>query len=152
MTSSTTDSIHKEITLKAPLSRVWKALTDSAEFGEWFGVLLDGPFAVGETIVGQITHPGCEHMKFEARVERMDPEQTFSFRWHPQVTDLDTDRWAQPSTLVEFTVEEADGGTHLTVVESGFDAMPPDKRAELFSRNEGGWTEQMDNIRKHVDG
>jgi uncharacterized protein YndB with AHSA1/START domain len=150
MTISSTDRIHKEITLKAPLSRVWRALTDSAEFGQWFGVMFDGPFEVGGTIRGQITHPGCEHMVFEALVERMEPEERFNFRWNP--VDPDPADPNQVSTLVEFRLEEVPGGTHLTVTESGFDAIPEAQRLEVFRRNEGGWAEQMRNIQRHVDG
>lgn len=152
MTQSTTDSIYKEITLRAPLERVWRALTDRTEFGEWFGVLLDGPFRVGEKITGQITHPGCEHMAFEAWVERMDLEQCFAFRWQPHATDPEHDYSNEPSTLVEFRIEEADGGTRLTVTESGFDAIPEEHRGAAFMRNEGGWSEQMKNIASHVGG
>ncbi|MHC4845226.1 MAG: SRPBCC family protein [Planctomycetota bacterium] len=152
MTSSTTDSIRKDITLKAPLARVWKALTDSAEFGQWFRVDFDGPFVVGETIAGQITYPGCEHMRFLATVERMDAQRVFAFRWDPRADEDSDDPNLHVSTLVEFTLEEVEGGVHLTVLESGFDSIPADKRAECLERNEGGWVEQMENIRKHVDG
>ena len=152
MTVSTTDSIHKQVTLRAPMARVWRALTDSAEFGEWFGVLLDGPFEAGQKIVGKITHPGCEHMTLNAWVERMSPERSFAFRWHPYATDPEVDDSADPTTLVEFHLEAADGGTLLTITESGFDAIPEDRRSEAFLRNEGGWTMQVANIEKHVDG
>ncbi|MHC5212389.1 MAG: SRPBCC family protein [Planctomycetota bacterium] len=152
MAKSITDSIHKEIILRAPLARVWRALTDSGEFGEWFGVLLDGPFGVGEKIRGQITHPGCEHMAFEAWVETMVPEQRFAFRWNPVPPDPQTGERSEPTTLVEFRLEEVSDGTRLTVTESGFDAIPKDRRDQAFRRNEGGWTEQMKNISKHVDG
>ena len=152
MAESSTDRVHKEITLRAAPSRVWRALTDSAEFGEWFGVRLEGPFRVGEKILGKITHPGCEHVTFEASVERMVPEQSFAFRWRPQATDPEVDYSGEPTTLVEFCLEDAGEGTLLTVTESGFDALPEDRRQELFLRNEGGWTGQMENIKRHVDG
>ncbi len=152
MTTSSTDRIHKEITLSASQSRVWRALSDSTEFGEWFGVRLEGPFSLGETIRGQITHPGCEHMTFQARVERMEPESSFAFRWHPHATDPEFDYANEPTTLVEFHLEQAGDGARLTVTESGFDGIPEDRRSEAFMRNEGGWAGQMENIQRHVDG
>jgi len=152
MSKTSTDRIHKQITLSAPLSRVWRALTDCAEFGAWFGVRLEGQFRVGETIRGPITYPGCEHMTLRARVERMEPEQSFAFRWHPQAIDPEVEFSSEPTTLVEFHLEKAGAGTLLTVTESGFDALPEESRADAFMRNEGGWTLQMENIERHVDG
>ena len=152
MTASSTDRIHKEITLSAPQSRVWRALSDSAEFGAWFGVRLEGPFQVGETIRGPITHPGYEHLTFVAHVERMEPEHTLAFRWHPQAFDPDRDYSDEPSTLVEFHLEPDGDGVRLTVTESGFDSLPEDCRGDAFMRNESGWTGQVTNIQRHVDG
>jgi uncharacterized protein YndB with AHSA1/START domain len=152
MTESMTDRIHKEITLRAPRSRVWRALTDSAEFGQWFRVRLEGPFRVGEKIEGQITHPGYEHLTLRAWVERMEPEETFSFRWQPHAMDPEVDYSDGPSTLVEFHLEDSEEGTLLTMTESGFDSLPEEHRADAFARNEGGWTEQMKNIERYVDG
>lgn len=152
MAESSTDRIHKEISLRAARSRVWRAITDSTEFGQWFGVRLEGPFRVGETIRGQITHPGYEHLRFVASIERTKPERSFALRWCPYAWDPDVDYSGEPTTLVEFRLEEFDEGTRLTVTESGFDSIPEDYRAESFVRNEAGWTAQMDNIRKHVDG
>jgi uncharacterized protein YndB with AHSA1/START domain len=152
MPMSSTDCIRKEVTLSAPQSRVWRALSDSVEFGEWFGVRLEGPFVVGETIRGQITHPGCERMMFHAVVERMEPEHSFAFRWHPHATGADFDYSSEPTTLVEFQLEQAGEGTRLIVTESGFDGLPEERRAEYFMRNEGGWSMQMESIQRHVDG
>ena len=152
MKTSSTDSIRKEIALSAPRSRVWRALTDAAEFGAWFGVRLEDPFRIGEAFRGQITHPGYEHLTLEAWVESMDPEHSFSFRWCPYAMDPDVDYSGEPTTLVEFRLEAKDGGTLLTVTESGFDSIPEEHRSASFMRNEGGWTGQMENIRKHVDG
>ena len=152
MIDSNTDRIHKEIALSAPKSRVWRALTDSTEFGQWFGVRLEGPFRIGEEIQGQITHPGYEHLTFKAVVERMDLEQSFAFRWQPHAMDPEVDYSGDPSTLVEFRLEEADEGTLLTVTESGFDALPKEHRADAFVRNEGGWSAQVENIKRYVDG
>jgi uncharacterized protein YndB with AHSA1/START domain len=145
------DRIEKSIELKAPVSRVWKALTDHREFGEWFRVKLDGPFRPGETSRGRITYPGYEHLRWEAVVQKMEPERLFSFTWHPYAVDPKEDYSAEPPTLVEFTLQPLAGGTLLRVVESGFDKIPAGRRAEAFRMNEGGWSAQMENVRQHVD-
>jgi uncharacterized protein YndB with AHSA1/START domain len=145
-----TDRIEKRIELKAPVARVWRALTDYREFGEWFRVKLDGPFVAGEISRGHITYPGYEHLKWEAVVERVEPERLFSFRWHPYAADPKMDYSKEPQTLVEFRLEKAGEGTLLTLTESGFDKIPAVRRAEAFPRNEGGWTEQMKNIERYV--
>jgi len=147
-----TDRIEKKITLSATQSRVWRALTNADEFGTWFRVKLKGDFAVGKPIEGNIMYPGYEHLKFEAHVERMDPERLFSFRWHPYAVDPKVDYSSEPTTLVEFSLEKTAEGTLLTVVESGFDRIPAGRRAEAFRMNEGGWDEQMKNIKAHVAG
>lgn len=144
-----TDRIEKTVVLHAPRSRVWRALTDAEEFGTWFRVALDGPFRQGATLRGQITHPGYEHVTMEVVVERIEPERLFSYRWHPHAVRPD-DYSAEPTTLVEFRLDEVAGGTRLTVVESGFDQLPPGRRDEAFRANEGGWAEQMQNIERHV--
>jgi uncharacterized protein YndB with AHSA1/START domain len=150
MATSTTDCIRKEIHLRAPLARVWKALSDAEEFGTWFGMKLEGAFAPGQAIFGRVTHPGYEHMRVEFRVERMEAEALFSYRWHPYPMDLKRDYAKEPMTLVEFRLQGADGGTLLSVVESGFDKLPADRRDEAFRMNEGGWTAQMTSIQRHV--
>lgn len=147
-----TDRIEKQVLLRATKSRVWRALTDAQEFGTWFRVKLEGQFAVGQRIRGKITYPGYEHLTMDVMVERMDKEKLFSFRWHPGAVDPKVDYSAEPSTLVEFRLEEAEGGTRLTVVESGFDQLPPERRTEAFRQNEQGWGGQMENIKRHVDG
>lgn len=152
MKESSTDRIQKEIRLRAPRSRVWRALTDAGEFGAWFGVKLDGRFAVGESIAGSITHPGYEHLKMNLKVERMDEERLFSYRWHPYAVDPKVDYSSEPTTLVEFQLEDADGGTLLKVIESGFDTIPEARRAEAYRMNEGGWAAQMENIQRYVSG
>ena len=144
------DRIEKRIELKAPVSRVWRALTDYREFGEWFRVKLDGPFVPGQVSRGQITYPGYEHVKWEAVVQKMEPERLFSFTWHPYSVDPKIDYSKEPPTLVEFRLEKTASGTLLVLTESGFDKIPSDRRAEAFRRNDGGWTEQMKNIEKHV--
>jgi uncharacterized protein YndB with AHSA1/START domain len=146
------NSIEKRIELKAPLSRVWRALTDHREFGEWFRVALDAPFAPGEVARGHITYPGYEHLKWEATVQRMEPERLFSFTWHPYAVDPAIDYSSEPTTLVEFRLEAKEGGgTVLFLTESGFDAIPRDRQIEAFRMNERGWTTQMTNIARHVE-
>ena len=144
------DRIEKRIELKAPVARVWRALTDHREFGEWFRVKLDGPFVPGQVSRGQMTYPGYEHLKWEATVEKMEPEKLFSFTWHPYAVDSKADYSNEPPTLVEFTLQKTANGTLLTVTESGFDKIPSGRRLEAFRMNDGGWSEQMKNVEKHV--
>src|SRR5437773_3402290 len=132
-----TDRIEKKVVLRAPRSRVWRAIADAQEFGAWFGVRLEGAFAPGERLKGQITVPGYEHVTMDITVERVDPERLFSYRWHPYAVDPGVDHSAEPTTLVEFRLEEVAGGTELSVVESGFDRIPVARRAEAFRMNEG---------------
>lgn len=150
MTTSVTDRIEKRVVLRAPRSRVWRALTDAGEFGTWFGVRLDGPFTEGATVGGRITHPGYEHVGMAVLVERIEPERYFAYRWHPYAIDPGTDYANEPTTLVEFRLEDAAQDTVLTIVESGFDRIPLARRAEAFRMNEGGWTQQVRNIERHV--
>jgi uncharacterized protein YndB with AHSA1/START domain len=144
------DRIKKRIELKAPISRVWRALTDYREFGLWFRVKVDGPFVPGKVSTGWITYPGYEHLKWEAVVQKMEAERLFSFTWHPYAVDPKMDYSKEPPTLVEFRLEATKGGTLLTVTESGFDKIPAGRRPEAFRMNERGWTEQMKNIESHV--
>lgn len=152
MNTTTTDRIEKEILLHAPRSRVWRALTDSREFGVWFGVDLQGPFVVGQPVRGKVTNPGYAHLTLEVRVERLEAESSFAFRWHPNAVEPSIDDSAEPMTLVEFRLEDAAGGTRLTIVESGFDCLPAHRREEAFRMNASGWQAQLQNVRKHVDG
>ena len=147
----TTDRIEKTILLRAPRARVWRALADAREFGAWFLVKLESPFVPGATVRGQITHPGYEHVTMEVTVERMDAERLFSFRWRPYAIDPNVDYSAEPKTLVAFRLEDAEGGTRLTITESGFDAIPAGRRAEAYRMNDQGWTQQTENIRRHVE-
>jgi uncharacterized protein YndB with AHSA1/START domain len=142
--------IEKRIELKASVSRVWRALTDHREFGEWFRVRLDGPFVPGQISRGQITYPGYEHVKFEAVVQKMEPERFFSYTWHPYAVDSNIDYSREEPTLVEFKLEKTSGGTLLIVTESGFDKIPSNRRSEAFRMNEGGWSEQLKNIESYV--
>jgi len=141
--------IEKRIELKAPVSRVWRALTDYREFGEWFRVKLDGPFVAGQISRGQMTYPGYEHVKWQAVVQKMEPERLFSFTWHHSL-DPNADISKEPTTLVEFRLEKIEAGTLVTLTESGFENLPANLRLEALRRNDGGWTEQMKNIESYV--
>jgi len=143
------DSIEKTIELNAPIERVWRALTDHTEFGQWFRVKLDTPFAVGKVTHGRVTYPGYEHMKWSARVQELDPERRFSFTWCP--LEEDSDKADAPQTLVEFVLEATDNGTRLTITESGFDSLPDDaRRVDALRRNTQGWEAQVQNIAAYV--
>jgi uncharacterized protein YndB with AHSA1/START domain len=144
------DRIEKRIELKVPVSRVWQALTDHREFGEWFRVRLEGPFVPGQVSRGQITYPGYEHVIWRATVQKMEHERLFSFTWHPYAIDPNVDYSQEQPTLVEFKLESTPGGTLLLLTESGFDKIPADRRAEAFRMNEGGWAAQLLNIERHV--
>jgi uncharacterized protein YndB with AHSA1/START domain len=149
MTQSSTDRVQKQVELKAPIERVWRALTDYKEFGQWFMVNLEGPFVVGKTVKGRITYPGFDH-KLELVVQKMEPPHLFSYHWHPFALDEKRDYSKEAPTLVEFKLQKIAGGTLLTVTESGFDSIPADRHDEAFRMHEGGWAEQMGNIKKFV--
>lgn len=149
--STSTDRIEKSIELRAPRSRVWRAIATAKEFGEWFRMNLDGEFAEGATIRGRVTHPGYEDAApVEMLVDRIEPERYFSYRWHPYALDAAVDYSAEPTTLVEFILEETEGGTAVTIVESGFDRVPLARRAEAFRMNDGGWAGQIKNLTRYV--
>jgi uncharacterized protein YndB with AHSA1/START domain len=145
-----TDRIEKTVVLRAPRSRVWRAITNAEEFGSWFGVKLEGGFSPGARVTGRITIPGYEHVVMEVTVERVEPERLFSYRWHPYAIEPGVDYSGEPTTLVEFRLEEVTEGTRLTVTESGFDRIPAARRAEAFRMNDQGWTGQLKNIERHV--
>jgi uncharacterized protein YndB with AHSA1/START domain len=146
-----TDIIRKQIELRASVSRVWRALTDYREFGEWFRVKLEGPFVAGQVSRGHITYPGHEHLRWEAQIRTIEPERLFSYSWHPYAVDPKVDYSQEPQTLVEFRLEKSGSGTLLTITESGFEQLKDDKRRlEAFRMNDGGWTEQVRNIEAHV--
>jgi uncharacterized protein YndB with AHSA1/START domain len=170
---SNTDRIEKQVILRAPVERVWKAIVDAREFGKWFGIQLDGEFVVGQTITGTWLGELTEEMIIVAQkragvtpskvkfpgphtvfctVERIEPERYFSFRWIPYGIDAEADIEKEPKTLVEFRLEPVTEGTRLTIAESGFDQVPAHRRERAFRMNEGGWTAQAENLRKHVEG
>lgn len=169
---STTDRIEKNVTLRAPVSRVWRALTDHKEFSAWFGITLEGPFVVGkqtrgtfgdwmtvEMLEGALKEKKLPPMKVAlppknavfCTVERMEPERAFAFRWIPFGVDEGLDHAAAQTTLVEFTLEPKGNETLLKIVESGFDRVPAYRREHAFRMNEGGWSGQADNIKRHVE-
>lgn len=146
----TTDRIEKRFEVKAKRSRVWRALSDAGEFGAWFGVKLDRPFTPGATVIGRLTIPGYEHVSLEIQVERVEPEGYFSYRWHPYAIDPKIDYSVEPTTLVEFRLEETAGGTIVMITESGFDRLPISRRAEAFRMNDAGWTSQSKKLASYV--
>jgi uncharacterized protein YndB with AHSA1/START domain len=156
-----TDRIKKQVMLSAPRDRVWRAISDAKQFGSWFGVEFDGPFAAGKRMIGKIVpttvDPEVARLQephrgvaFEFAVDRIEPQRLFSFRWHPFAVDADVDYSKEPSTLVRFDLEEVAGGTRLTVTESGFDRIPIERRAKAFAANDGGWSHQMKLIEKYL--
>jgi uncharacterized protein YndB with AHSA1/START domain len=154
MTKPNTDRIEKRITVKAPVSRVWSALSDSRQFGEWFGVRFSEPFVAGKAISGRMTpttvsaevakaQKQFEGRPFDITVETIEAPRRFSFRWHPYALDEKRDYSKEPTTLVEFVLSESAGGTLIVVTESGFDQIPLDRRVEAFKANSGGWEAVM---------
>jgi len=162
MTKST-DRIEKKVLLRAPLDRVWRAISDAKEFGAWFGVAFDGLFAAGARLTGRMVPTKADPdvakaqeayagMRFEFTVDRIEPMRLFSFRWHPFAIDPDVDYSSEPMTLVTFELEETPSGTMLTITESGFDRIPLERRAKAFTANEHGWTAQAKLLEKHLGG
>ncbi|MGN4075569.1 SRPBCC family protein [Burkholderia gladioli] len=157
----TPDFIEKHVVLRAPRERVWRAISEAKQFGTWFGVEFDGEFVAGTRLTGRITptqvDPEVAKMQepyrglpFEFHIERIEPMQLFSFRWHPSAVDIHADYSAEPMTLVEFRLQEAEPGTLLTIRESGFHAIPLERRAKAFTSNEGGWTHQAKLIETYL--
>ena len=149
-TMTDTNRIEKKLVLKAPQSRVWRAIASAEEFGEWFRVKLEGAFKEGRTIRGKMLHKGFEDAQLELMVEKLEPERYFSYRWHPYAIDAKVDYSSEPTTLVEFLLEEVEGGTALTIVESGFDRIPLARRPEAYRMDDQGWTSQAKNIERYV--
>jgi uncharacterized protein YndB with AHSA1/START domain len=149
--NTSTDRIERKVLLKAPRARVWRALSNAEEFGNWFGVNFMGKtFVAGKSVQGKVTYPGYEHLVMEVLIERVEPERLLSWRWHPAAIDPSVDYSQEPTTLVVFELAEADGGILLTVTESGLDKIPLARRATVLRLNTSGWDEQMRNIEKHV--
>ena len=152
-TQSSTDRIERSIVINAQRERVWRALSNAEEFGDWFGANLKGQtFAPGQRARGQIKYPGYEHVYFDVVIERIEPRDLLSYRWHPAPIDPAVDYTVEQPTLVTFTLRDAPGkGTLLTIVESGFDNVPPHRRLEAFRLNSNGWDGQIGNIVRHVN-
>ena len=155
------DKIEKQIVLRASITRVWQAISNSTEFGSWFGVAFEGPFVAGAPIRGKIAPTKVdpevaklqkphEGLAFNITVEKLEPEKEFSFRWHPFAVDPNTDYALQPTTLVVFALKEVADGVQLTITESGFDRIPLERRAKAFAANDGGWTHQAKLIEKYL--
>ena len=146
----TQDRIEKRIEIKAPVSRVWRAVTDYREFGAWFLVKMEAPFVPGEIAYGNITHPGYEHVRMQILIKDMEPERLFSYQWVPYAIDPNKDYSGETPTLVEFRLEPTADGTLLVVTETGFDKVPAARRDEAFRMNDGGWAQQVKNIERYV--
>jgi uncharacterized protein YndB with AHSA1/START domain len=149
--AASSDRIEKTTILRAPRSRVWRALSSHEEFGQWFGVILDKPFTPGTSVNGKILDPEWADKPFTMTIDRVEPERLLSIRWHPYAHDTGVDYSAEPTTLIELTLDEVPEGTRLTVVESGFDRIPIERRAEAYRMNDEGWGIQVGNIRKYVE-
>jgi uncharacterized protein YndB with AHSA1/START domain len=156
-----TDRIEKQVLLRAPLERVWRAISDADEFGRWFGVRFDGPFVAGTSVTGVITPTTVDDevaklqepyagMSDTWQIVAVDPQRRLAFRWHPFAVAPDTEYSQEPTTLVEFTLDETADGVLLRIVESGFDAIPADRRASAFEANSEGWTAQTELVRKYL--
>ena len=150
MSEADQNRIEKVADLAAPVSQVWRALTDHKEFGEWFNVRLDGPFKIGATTTGNITYPGYEHMEWVSVTEKLEPERLFTFSWPPSAVDPDTNYSDDAKVLVEFRLEAIDTGTRLTIIETGFMQFPESKRLEVLRSNKEGWDIQAKNIAAYV--
>lgn len=144
------DHIEETTHIHAPIQRVWEAIADHRQFGEWFKVALDQPFQAGQPSTGHMTHPGYEHVRWNVDVVAIEPPRRFAFRWHPYAIDPAVDYSNEPTTLVEFTLSERNGGTDVRVVESGFDGVPAHRRDEAFRMNSNGWAAQMKNVREYL--
>jgi uncharacterized protein YndB with AHSA1/START domain len=160
-TTTTPEQIEKEIVLHAPAERVWRAISDSREFGRWFGASFEGLFAPGRRVTARIVPTTVddetaklqkphEGKPFEITVDRVDPMKRFSFRWHPYAMNANVDYSREPPTLIVFALEEVPGGTRVTITESGFDRLPPARREEAFQANEGGWAKQTELLQKFL--
>lgn len=157
----TTDRIEKEVLLRAPLERVWRAISDADEFGQWFGVRFDGPFVPGTSVTGVITPTTVDEEVARAQephagksdtwqIVAVEPKRRLAFRWHPYAVEPDVDYTEEPTTLVEFTLEETPDGVRLRIVESGFDKVPAERRASAFESNSEGWAAQTELVRKYL--
>ncbi len=148
--SEKSNRIEKQVEIKAPIARVWRALTDPHEFGEWFRVKMETPFTMGKTARGHITHPGYEHLVWEVMITAIEPQHYFAFTWHPYAVDPNADYSKEAPTLVEFRLEKIADGTRVRVTESGFDKIPQHRFIDAMRMNTQGWEQQMENIKAYV--
>jgi uncharacterized protein YndB with AHSA1/START domain len=155
------DRIEKKVLLKAPLDRVWRAISDSTEFGRWFGITFDGPFVAGESVKGRITPTQVDDdvakmqepyagMEDTWEIVAVEPQRRLAFRWHPFAVESGVDYSKEPTTLVEFTLTDAADGVWLQIVESGFDAIPAERRAQAFEANSEGWAHQIELVQRYL--
>jgi uncharacterized protein YndB with AHSA1/START domain len=155
------DRIEKEVVLRAPVERVWRAISDADEFGSWFGVRFDGPFVAGTSVTGVITPTTVDEDVARAQepyagksdtwqIVAVEPQHRLAFRWHPYAVESDTDYSQEPTTSVEFTLTETNDGVLLRIVESGFDKIPAERRASAFESNSEGWAAQTELVRKYL--
>lgn len=156
-----TDRIEKKVLLRASRDRVWHAISDSAQFGSWFGMEFDGPFIAHTRLTGRIipTTVDPETAKLqqpyagkpvEIVVDRIEPMRRFAFRWHPFAINPQVDYSKEPMTLILFELADVADGILLTITESGFDKIPLERRALAFAADEGGWEKQTQLIRKYL--
>lgn len=148
--SSSTDRIERTITVPVSRSRLWRAITNVEEFNAWFGVALESPLVEHAVVSGNITIADYTHLRMTIHVDAVEPERRFAFRWHPNAIDQTVDYSREPMTLVTFTLDEVEAGTRLTIVESGFDALPASRRIAAFESNSAGWAAQLENIAAYV--
>ncbi|WP_432721131.1 SRPBCC family protein [Jeongeupia wiesaeckerbachi] len=151
-TVSNSDRVERHIVINAPRERVWHALSHAETFGTWFGANLKGQsFAPGQRTRGPITISGFEHIQFDVVIERIEPQQLLSYHWHPYPVEPNVDYELETPTRVVFTLKDApENATLLTVVESGFDNVPPHRRLEAFRMNDHGWAAQLENIARYA--
>lgn len=148
--AAVSDRIERDVFIRAPLSRVWEALTDDSQFGQWFGVRLSGPFTAGGRVHATVTGEKMTGVTFDIFVQEIVPPRLFSWRWYAHDVAPGAETPDEPMTLVEFHLEAAEGGTRLRVIESGFDRVPASQRLQSYRNNSEGWTIQVANIERHV--
>lgn len=144
------DCIDKDIVVEAPVSRVWRAITDAQEFSAWFGVTLESQFAVGAEMQGMMTNPKYAHIRLKLTVETIEPETRFAFRWLPYALDPNVDYSGETPTTVTFHLTPTETGTHLRVTECGFENVPEWRRDLAFKMNSSGWEQQVVRIQRYV--
>jgi len=146
-----TNTITKTTLVKAPIERVWRAISDHNEFGQWFKVALDQPFAVGQDSTGKMTYPGYEGYPWFAHVLAIEPNRRLAYDWVPGPAEIGQDLSNEQRTRVEFLLEAEADGTRVTIIESGFDKLPEERRESVLRGNTKGWDAQADNLREYAE-